>query len=166
MEPIRLLRSLTNLTQGAFAAQAGTSQPTIALYESGRKSPTLSTVRRLAAAVGLEPVISYVPQMTREDRRSLAYHRGVAEILRRDDTAALRRARRTLQRLRTQHLGARSLLDRWARWLRCPMPALIVHFLDPGVEAREMRQVSPFAGILRPEERVRLLRDFRRGAAL
>lgn len=166
MEPIRLLRSLTNLTQGAFAAQAGTSQPTIALYESGRKSPTLSTVRRLAAAVGFEPVISYVPQMTREDRRSLAYHRAVVEILRRDDPAALRRARQTLQRLRAQHPGARMLLDRWSQWLRCPIPALIVHVLDPGVEAREMRQVSPFAGILPPEERVRLLRDFRRGAAL
>ena len=53
MNAIRLLRDLGNLTQAELAEAAGTSQPTIAAYEAGRKSPTLRTLRRLAEGQAL-----------------------------------------------------------------------------------------------------------------
>ena len=86
MNPIKLLRRRTGLTQDALAQLAGTSQPTIAAYESGRKSPTLTTAARLARATGLEMVVDFVPPLTREDRRSLALHDAVIDRIR--DTVA------------------------------------------------------------------------------
>ncbi|MCZ6793951.1 MAG: helix-turn-helix transcriptional regulator [Planctomycetota bacterium] len=52
-----MLRRTAGVTQSALAEAAGTSQPTVAAYEKGRKSPTLSTVRRLAESVGLASLL-------------------------------------------------------------------------------------------------------------
>ncbi|MEE2897521.1 MAG: helix-turn-helix transcriptional regulator [Gemmatimonadota bacterium] len=68
---IRAVRRVRGLTQSWLAAASGTSQPTVAAYEAGRKSPTLSTLRRLAESVGLEVRIDFHPAMTREESRSL-----------------------------------------------------------------------------------------------
>lgn len=149
-----------------LAIRAGTSQPTIALYESGVKSPTLATVQRLAASLGLELVITFTPQMTREDQRSLAYHRAVAEKLREDPVAMIVRAEHTLKKTRAQHPGTRPLCNRWQTWLELPLEELLTRMLDPGILARDMRQVTPFAGVLTPKERVRILKQFRHGRTL
>lgn len=162
MNPVHLLRSVAGLTQQEMAARAGTSQPTIAAYEAGTKSPTMSTLQRMAAVLGLDLVISCVPALTREDRRSLFLHRAVAQKLRQNPTACVRRARQTLHRMSHAHPYAHILLNRWADWLKLPTETLILHMLDPQPEAREMRHVSPFAGVLAPQERVRLLQAFRR----
>ena len=70
MSEIRRLRKTVGVTQAALADAAGTSQPTIAAYETGRKSPTLGTVKRLAESVGLAMSVNFHPPLTREDRRS------------------------------------------------------------------------------------------------
>lgn len=165
MNVVRRLRFQAGITQQILALRAGTSQPTIALYESGAKSPTLVTVQRLAASLGLELVITFTSQMTREDQRSLAYHRAVAEKLRENPAAMTLRAKRVLGKMRAQHPGTRALCDRWQTWLKLPLEELLTHLLDPGVLARDMRQVTPFAGALTPKERVRVLRQFRNGHA-
>ena len=141
---------------------AGTSQSTIAAYETGAKSPTLRTIENLAGSLGLEMVATYMPPMTREDRRSLAFHRAIAEILRKTQVPVLCRARRNLKKLARTHPGARVLFDRWEAWLRLPVEELVSNMLDPLPQAREMRQVSPFSGLLAPEHRVRILRQFRK----
>jgi transcriptional regulator with XRE-family HTH domain len=161
MNPIRKLRTEAGVTQSVLAARAGTSQPTIALYESGAKSPTLATLQRLADSLGLELAVTYVPRMTREDRRSLAYHTAVAGILRQDPVLALARAKLSLERAEKIHPDARNLWDQWRRWLLLPVHELISNLLHPGMEARDMRQVSPFSGILGASERARVLREFR-----
>lgn len=161
MNPIRLLRTEAGVTQSGLAARAGTSQPTIASYESGAKSPTLATLQRLAQSLGLEVAVAYVPKMTREDRRSLAYHRAVAGILRRNPVSAIKRARRNLRKATERNPGAKDLFGRWRAWLRFPINELISRLLDPGLQARDMRQVSPFAGALGAKERARVLRKFR-----
>lgn len=161
MNPIRKLRTEAGVTQSALAVRAGTSQPTIALYESGAKSPTLATLQRLADSLGLELAVTYVPRMTREDRRSLAYHSAVAGILKQDPSFALARAKASLEKAEELHPDARNLWHRWRRWLRLPIHELVANLLDPGMEARDMRQVSPFAGILGASERARILREFR-----
>lgn len=166
MNFIRLLRSQAGVTQQGLAALAGTSQAAIALYESGSRSPTLATLCRLSAALGLELVPAYVPLLTREDHRSLAYHRAVAEKLAADPSAIMKQARKTLGKMRRKHPGARMLFNRWRICLKLPLDDLIAKILDPGMAAREMRHVTPFAGILTPEERSNILQRFRKECPL
>ena len=162
MNIVRLLREQLGLTQQALAEKAGTSQPTIALYESGSKSPTLATLQRLASSLGFELAVTLTPRLTREDHRSLAYHRAIARILRQNPLPTLKRAKQMLARMKKQHPQASHLFDQWSEWLELPTQALVSKLLDPGLLARDMRQVSPFAGVLRASERVKILSQFRR----
>jgi transcriptional regulator with XRE-family HTH domain len=160
--PVRTLRLQAGLTQEEMAARAGTSQPTIAAYEAGAKSPTLTTLTRMAAALGFDVAVSLPPGLTREDRRSLAYHEAVAAILRKDPEAGLALARRNLARAIQAQPGAKQLWREWEAWLALPLDELIGRLLGSDLEARDMRQVSPFAGLLTPRERVRVLNRFQR----
>lgn len=162
MNWIHLLRDQTGVTQQTLADRAGTSQPTIALYESGLKSPTLDTMRKLAACLGLDLTISFTSPMSREDQRSLAYHQALAAKLRKQPEFTIAKAKQTLSKMSAKHSGANELLGRWKRWLELPPEVLIARILDPGVEAREMRQVTPLAGLLSAKERTRILKQFRR----
>jgi transcriptional regulator with XRE-family HTH domain len=149
------------VTQKKLALLAGTSQPAIASYEAGAKSPTLETMDRLARSLGLETTIQFVSPLTREDRRSLAYHSAVVEKLRNSPREAVAKARENLATLRRKHPDARPLLDRWGQWLDLPLEDLVSLCLDPGLLARDMRQVTPFAGLLGGRERSEILRKFR-----
>jgi len=165
MNVVKALREQAGLTQQQLAARAQTAQSTIAAYESGRKSPTLRTLERTARAAGLELHVSFAPPMSREDRRSLAFHRAVAARLAADPKRTLDRARRHLRLLSRQHNHAAPLLRQWRCWLDLPQQELIFRILDPGEYARDMRQTSPFAGVLSARERATVLRDFREHAA-
>lgn len=161
MNLLKSLRLQTDLTQQAFAEKAGTSQATIAAYESGTKSPTVKTVDRIAASFGLEFFATFYPAMSREDRRSLAFHRAIAEMLDSDPEAVMARARGNLPRLQKLHPHAGQLLDRWHIWLKLPAEDLKALMLHPSPSSREMRQVSPFSGLLSPQQRASVIGRFR-----
>ena len=156
------LRRTTGLTQAALAELAGTSQPTIAAYEAGTKRPSLRTLQRMAAAVGLGVHVSFVPQMTREDRRSLALHERIADRLRAAPAETLARARANLLRMRGLHPGASELLDEWERLLTGSADVLVDALVNPGPHYRDLRHVTPFAGVLNAAERAAVYREFRR----
>ena len=160
MNEIRLLRRRTGISQRRLAQLAGTSQPTIAAYETGKKTPSLRTLRRLARAVDLEARTLFVPPTTREDRRSLALHEAIAERLLKAPRAVVGRARRTLALTRKRNPGARALLEEWDVFLRLPPSDLVEVLRDPRPRARELRQVTPFAGILSAAERTGVYRAF------
>ncbi|MEN8115013.1 MAG: helix-turn-helix transcriptional regulator [Actinomycetota bacterium] len=162
MSVIRELRLTAGLTQAELAHAAGTSQPTIAAYESGRKSPTLRTLTRIARAVGLETVVNFTPAMTREDRRSLALHRAIARRLVEDPATTLDRAHRTLALMTEHNPHAEDLLAEWRDILTLPVDVIVAAMLDPGQRARDLRKVTPFAGVLTPEQRSQVYRDFTR----
>ena len=162
MNPIRRLRHQAGITQQELANTAGTSQSTIAAYETGAKSPTLRTIVNLANSLGLEMSVNYVPRLTREDLRSLAFHRAIVEVLRANSVPVLNRARRNLEKLTRMHPYAKVLFERWKAWLELPLEELASNILDLSSTAREMRQVSPFSGVLNPEDRVRILKQFRK----
>jgi predicted nucleotidyltransferase/DNA-binding XRE family transcriptional regulator len=73
---IREVRTRAGLTQAQLAHQAGTSQPTLAAYESGAKSPSVRTLDRIARAAGssLDVIVWPAPaargQLLDELRRS------------------------------------------------------------------------------------------------
>lgn len=160
MNPIRALRRRAHATQAELARAGGTSQPTVAAYEAGRKSPTFATVRRIADAVGLETTVTFFPKLTREERRSLALHAAVADQLQAEPDAVLAAARRNLATMRRHHAGTRQLLTEWRVALDRPIPALVdlMTAVDPW--SRELRHVTPFAGVLSSEERAAAYRRF------
>ena len=162
MNPVVRLRRTTGLTQAGLAELAGTSQPTIAAYETGTKRPSLRTLQRMASALGLDVHVAFVPQMTREDRRSLALHERIADRLRAAPEETLDRARSNLLRMRGLHPGASKLLDEWERLLNGSADALVDALVNPGLHSRDLRHVTPFAGVLNASERAAVYREFRR----
>lgn len=160
MDPVRTLRERAQLTQQSLARAGGTSQPTIAAYEAGRKSPRVDTLQRLARAVGLCATIEYTTPLTREDRRSLALHRAIARHLTDDPPAVIAQARRNLARMRERGAQATQLLREWEVILDRPVPALLAVLTDPGEWTRELRHVTPFAGVLSAAERAAVYRAF------
>ena len=81
MTIVKQIREAGRLTQSELAELGGTSQPTIAAYESGAKVPSLRTLRRLAGAAGFELDLGITPPLTREERRSLYLHRAIVRRL-------------------------------------------------------------------------------------
>ncbi|MDP2958297.1 MAG: helix-turn-helix domain-containing protein [Longimicrobiales bacterium] len=160
MTEILDLRRLAGLKQSELARAAGTSQPAIAAYEAGRKSPTLSTVRRLARSVGLEATVTYATPMTREERRSLHLHRAIAERLKSDPERTVSKARLNLERMQSGASGVSQPLREWGVLLDRPLEALVEILTDPSPWARELRHVTPFAGVLMPAERAEAYRAF------
>lgn len=87
--------------------------------------------------------------------QSLAYHRLVAERL---DEDAVDRAKRRLQ----TWIGSGRIHSKWAaewsRLLELPLPRIAKAIGADTVRARELRQTSPFAGLLTEQERRHLRR--------
>ncbi|MFA5785740.1 MAG: helix-turn-helix domain-containing protein [Actinomycetota bacterium] len=54
-------RRAAGLSQAELARRAGTSQPAVALYESGAKAPNAATLERLLRAAGAELQVVSVP---------------------------------------------------------------------------------------------------------
>lgn len=160
MNDIRTLRHRSGLTQAALAHAAGTSQPTIAAYEAGRKSPTMGTLRRLAQSVGLEATVQFHPPLTREDRRSLMLHKAIARHLEEDSKHVLERARKNLTRMKKLHPAAGQLFREWDVLLDRLVSELLPVLTDPSPRARELRHVTPFAGVLTAGERTEVYRTF------
>ena len=111
--------------------------------------------------LGLELEIRFVASLTREDRRSLAYHQVIADRLQQDPGQIVEKARRNLKRLQTLHPHAAHLLSLWAAWLDLPSTMLTEEIMGTSELARDMRQVSPFCGVLSAAERRRVLEGFR-----
>ncbi len=162
MNLVKLLRAQTRTTQQQFAERGGTSQSTVAAYESGSKSPQLKTVERIASAFNLELFTVVHPELTREDRRSLEFHRAIAAVIDRDPDRVRQRAQQNLTKLRRLHPYAERLLERWHLWLTLPSEDLTELMLSRRPVAREMRQVSPFSGVLGPQERAQVVARFRK----
>jgi len=165
MTIVRRIRKLAKLTQSELADLAGTSQSAIAAYESGSKTPSLRTVRRIASAVGMDLHMSPVPALTREERRSLALHEAIAERIHADPDTAMAKARTNLDQMRRIHPHALKLLTEWESVLELPVQEVADVLTDPSPRYRELRHVTPFAGVLAAGERSRVYRRFRAAEA-
>lgn len=161
-------RRAAGLTQRELARRAGTSGATVAAYERGRKEPRLSTLQRLIDAAGGRLALSVAgdePQpaeLTGGDRWSLALHRAVLRRLVDEPDAVRARALRNVATMRRSGDGsARVYLDAWDRLLRGPLEPLVAALTALDHEARDLRQVTPFAGVVPPRERWDLLRAHR-----
>lgn len=158
---LRRLRRESGLSQRAFAQTAGTSGPTVAAYESGVKEPRLSTLDRLAASVDRRIEVRLMSsgrgsvQRARRERRSLAVAAATAAVVERDFGAARRLADENL--LRSERVVGDNVAQRWiAEWralLDRGPKAVRAALLDPTPRGHDLRQMTPFAGLLSDDER-------------
>jgi excisionase family DNA binding protein len=104
------------------------------------------------------------PRLTRDQERSLWLHRAVAGRLVVDPRNTLAKARSNIEKLDQQHRGTRAgdYVARWAELVKAGTDAVLEALTSPGPEATELRQNSPFAGVLSEEERQACLVAFRK----
>jgi hypothetical protein len=96
------------------------------------------------------------------DERSLAFDRLIASKLRMDPTL-VEKARSNLSRwLLTADASVRPVFQKWRNLLDGPMDLLLSTLESPEEHATQLRQSSPFCGILTREERTRILQEFHR----
>ncbi len=103
------------------------------------------------------------PRLNRDQLQSLWLHGAVAGHLATDPTGTLERARTNLDRLRRVHPTGMSLhwLDAWQSVFDGGPETVLESLTSAAPLAIELRQNSPFAGVLSEEERSAVLRAFR-----
>lgn len=88
----------------------------------------------------------------RLERRSLELHRAIASKLRaRPELLAI--AHDNLDRWGRLNSGSQPYWDEWRRLLDRPLDELLAAIEEDSPRMRELRQSSPFAGVLEPKER-------------
>jgi excisionase family DNA binding protein len=159
------------LTTGQAAALLACSrQHVVDLCERGAlASRTVGAHRRVARA-DVEAFASAPPGMAArrpEQIRSLWLHRAVVGRLVRDPGRVLDKARRNLERMDRAHPAGMSAhwLARWHRLFDQGPEAVMRVLVAETEEADELRQNSPFAGVLPEAERLAVLRSARRHGA-
>jgi hypothetical protein len=93
--------------------------------------------------------------------RSLALHEAVAERLRREPEL-VHRARARLDEWLARGGRSSPLWLRWREILDRPLEEIVAMLTSRSEEAAWLRKASPFAGILPPSVRLRILREVRR----
>jgi hypothetical protein len=88
--------------------------------------------------------------------RSLAYHRALATQLRKE---MVDEARHVLSRWRQDRRIDPRYADRWESLLDRPLPELRQALVDESQDGDDLRQNSPFAGLLSEPERLRIVRE-------
>jgi hypothetical protein len=96
------------------------------------------------------------------ERRSLAYHRAVAERLA-TDASLLARARNRVAEWEQTGAVHHDYVQAWGRALRGSAAEVASRLIDESEQGAALRQVSPFAGALTPRERWAIWRASRGG---
>ena len=96
------------------------------------------------------------------DLRSLAFHRAVAAKLR-ENPALVEEALGTIDRWKRLGLARSSwvLLDKWRVMLCGPLEELLAKMEEDSDTMQQLRQASPFAGMLTNEERRAIIEQTR-----
>jgi transcriptional regulator with XRE-family HTH domain len=153
-------REALGLTQGQLAERAATSRERINSYERGRVHPTADTLERVLEAMGCE--IAVVPQLTFEERRSLAISQAVARRLLAEPALVLAKARQNIERMRAAATHEFAWIDIWEGLLGLGPESIATILVSKDQFARDLRQSSPFAGVLTDSERVEAIRGVTR----
>lgn len=94
------------------------------------------------------------------EERSVAYHRAIAERLR-HQPEVLEKARQRVQTWLTSGAGAPFYARKWSEILAGPISSIAAFLVERSELADELRQSSPFAGALQPQERWKIWRETR-----
>ena len=92
------------------------------------------------------------------EERSIALHREVAVRLHADPRHVAAARARVASWLATGDVSE-IYARRWQQWLDLPLDELCACLVDPGELARELRQATPFSGVVDPRTRWRIWRE-------
>ena len=109
-------------------------------------------------------VLALISQpLTRDKEQSRWLHAAIIGHLVKDPDLVLRQARDNIDRFSTVHAGtmAEHWLDQWRAALDSGPDRVLSVLVSETPEAAEMRQNSPFTGILSKDERIKVLESFR-----
>lgn len=129
---------------------------------SVERTPTQRRLRR-SEVEAFARRASSSPQLTRDQLQSLWLHGAVAGHLAIDPAGTMARAQKNLDHLRQVHSSAMSnrWLDAWQAAVDSGPDAVLEILTSRSPLATDLRQNSPFAGVLAEDERSSVLRAFR-----
>ena len=151
------------LTTGEAAKLLNSSrQHVVDLCERGELPFTTVGTHRRVRRADVELVLRRTNRMTKDQQRSLWLAYAVAGKIVADPDAALELAKRNLATMQAASRGqARRWLEDWEGLLDGPVGAVLRALVSPSPVSRELRQNSPFAGILSDDERAQVLKAWR-----
>jgi excisionase family DNA binding protein len=153
------------LTTGEAAVILGTSrQHVVNLCNSGDLPFTTTGRHRRVSRHDVEAVRTRTQRLTRDQLRSLWLSHAVAGHVVRDPKRVLAHARRNLDKaLASSARGsAKVWLHEWSQLLDGPIEGVLEALTSRSPRARELRQNSPFAGVLPEHERREVLAAYGR----
>ncbi len=153
------------VTTGEAARLLGTSrQHVVDLCDRATLECLRTPVHRRLRRRDVEALVRGHQRMTREELRSLWLNRAVAARLARDPEVVLAHARRNLERFTQVHAGstAQHWIDRWRDVLTKGPEVVMETLTSTAPDAAELRQNSPFPGVLPEQERREVLDSFAR----
>lgn len=151
------------LTTGEAAQILSTSrQHVVDLCERGDLPFFTTGSHRRIRVADVEALRTRTQRLTRDQSRSLWLSYAIAGKLVADPSRVLAKARGNLAKLREAHRGGTGgrWLAEWERLLDGPARGVLEALTSPSPRARELRQNSPFAGVLSEQERQRVLSGF------
>lgn len=151
------------LTTGEAAVVLNSSrQHVVDLCDRGELPFTTVGRHRRVRRGDVEALRTRTERMTRDQRRSLWLAYATAGRIVEDPEHARALARSNLLKSQSTARGqARRWLEDWARLVDGPIDRLLDALTSRSPRGRELRQNSPFAGLLRPDERERVLESWR-----
>lgn len=162
-EAINAAESDELLTTGEAATLLNASrQHVVDLCERGDLPFTTTGTHRRVRRRDVEAIRTRTEALTRDQRRSLWLSYAQAGRIVADPERARALARTNLERMRDASRGqAKAWLDEWERLLDGPLDELLDHLTSRTPKGRELRQNSPFAGLLDAGEREVVLAAWR-----
>lgn len=151
------------LTTGEAALLLNTSrQHVVDLCDRGDLPFTTTGTHRRVRRSDLEALRTRTERLTRDQLKSLWLNHAIAGQLVCDPAGVLGIARKNLERLRDTHARGQASrwLDVWSGLLDGPVEGVLEALTSRTPRARELRQNSPFAGVLDPDVRTQVLGAF------
>lgn len=155
------------LTTGEAAGLLGVSrQHIVDLCNAGDLPHTIVGKHRRIARTDIEAIRTGRTRMNKQDTQSLLLAHAVAGEVVKNPKATIEKAKANLGIMQAApHAGAaRIWLQEWETLLNGPIVTLVQALTANTQRSRELRQNSPFAGVLSEEARRRILESFQRGA--
>ena len=153
---LRTVRSEQGLSQRAFAERLGLAQSVVARYETGAVAPSLEKLQEMLEEAGFAMTLRIRPKKGRTHRlhelRSLEYHRLVAAAMAENGELLERGRKRVEDWLSGERVFAGDLAyaRAWRKLLRANKQEVMREVVAENSEMRELRQNSPFSGMLGP----------------
>lgn len=153
------------LSTGDVATRLGVSrQHVVNMCDRGELEHVLVGKHRRVPAREVARILGSDPGLTREQERSLWLHRALMTPLMTSPDEVMERARANIGRWRAEHRSdgmTVRYLDAWEQILDEGLAAVLDTLLSTAPAACELRQNTPFAGVLDDTIRAQVLRSFK-----